>query len=265
MTTKTKNDKSTSANDYFTERAKRRSLAETGVQTSVPTESGEQDLSPVPDETGELVVPEGMSAHASPEDPIQTMEVATIPIEDFGETAFPDKGGRATSSALGYDGDAIVEQKVTAALDTGNETSERSGNTAPAESGTYTSVTGGDAMSTHTISTPQSENPESTASTSDSGIITETQLIVPAIDSDSIRRTVKQRKSGLSEYRATFLPVPRIKDRKPVFLSGEVRDRLDRIVRLFGERGMSVSGFVENIALHHLTVHEADIEHWRKM
>jgi hypothetical protein len=48
-------------------------------------------------------------------------------------------------------------------------------------------------------------------------------------------------------------------------VSGAVRDRLDRIVRLLGERGMSVSGLIENIALHHLTIHEADIEHWRKM
>jgi hypothetical protein len=84
-------------------------------------------------------------------------------------------------------------------------------------------------------------------------------------DSDPIRRTSKQRKSDLNEYRATFMNVPKIKNRKPVFVSGAVRDRLDRIVRLFGERGMSVSGLVENIALHHIAVYEADIEHWRKM
>jgi len=76
---------------------------------------------------------------------------------------------------------------------------------------------------------------------------------------------VKQRKSELDEYKRRYMTIPRIKDRKPVFVSKDVRDKLDRIVRLLGERGMSVSGFIENIAMHHLAVHEADIEHWRKM
>jgi hypothetical protein len=113
-----------------------------------------------------------------------------------------------------------------------------------------------DGVGAHTSPTQSSDQPAPSA---------RGEEIRPTADSDSIRRTVKQRKSDLCEYRATFLPVPRIKDRKPVFVSGEVRDRLDRIVRLLGERGMSVSGLVENIALHHLAVHEADIEHWRKM
>jgi hypothetical protein len=120
----------------------------------------------------------------------------------------------------------------------------------------------GDEVGAHTSLSPLSEQPEPTGSTSDSGIIVETQ---PIADPDSIRRTAKQRRSELNEYRATFLPVPKIIDRKPVFVSRTTRDRLDRIVRLLGERGMSVSGLVENIALHHLAVHETDIEHWRKM
>jgi hypothetical protein len=61
------------------------------------------------------------------------------------------------------------------------------------------------------------------------------------------------------------MPIPKIEDRKPVFVSRATRDRLDRIVRLLGERGMSVSGLIENIARHHLVIHETDIEYWRKM
>ena len=34
----------------------------------------------------------------------------------------------------------------------------------------------------------------------------------------------RQRKLSLDEYRKAFLQVPRIEDRKPVFVSGEVRD-----------------------------------------
>ena len=64
-------------------------------------------------------------------------------------------------------------------------------------------------------------------------------------DNLSVERTIarrissKQRRLSLDEYRATFLRVPKIADRKPVFVSGEVRDRLDEIVRRLGGRGMS--------------------------
>lgn len=81
-----------------------------------------------------------------------------------------------------------------------------------------------------------------------------------------IRRiSSKQRRLSLDEYRSTFLQVPKIADRKPVFVSHEVRDRLDRIVRYFGGRGMSVSGLVENLVRHHLATYGNDIDQWRKL
>ena len=75
----------------------------------------------------------------------------------------------------------------------------------------------------------------------------------------------KQRRASLEEYKEAFLPVPSIEDRKPVFLSRSTRDALDRIVRMFGERRMSVSGLVENIARQHLDTYGEDIEAWRKL
>ena len=75
----------------------------------------------------------------------------------------------------------------------------------------------------------------------------------------------KQRRASLEEYKDTFLPVPSIEDRKPVFLSRSTRDALDRIVRMFGGRKMSVSGLVENIARQHLATYGEDIEAWRKL
>ena len=75
----------------------------------------------------------------------------------------------------------------------------------------------------------------------------------------------KQRRASLEEYKETFLPVPSIEDRKPVFLSRSIRDALDRIVRMFGDRKMSVSGLVENIARQHLATYGEDIEAWRKL
>ena len=79
------------------------------------------------------------------------------------------------------------------------------------------------------------------------------------------RISCKQRRASLYEYKEEFLRVPSIEDRKPVFLSRSTRDALDRIVRMFGERRMSVSGLVENIARQHLATYREDIEAWRKL
>lgn len=93
----------------------------------------------------------------------------------------------------------------------------------------------------------------------------------PAGVEDAAERTIvrrissKQRRLSLDEYRSTYLQVPKIADRKPVFVSREVRDGLDRIVRCLGGRGMSVSGLVENLARQHLAAYGNDIDQWRKL
>lgn len=66
----------------------------------------------------------------------------------------------------------------------------------------------------------------------------------------------RQLKLSQDEYAATFLQAPRIEDRKPVFVSCEVRDRLDEIVRRVGSRRLSVSGILENMARHHLDLYK---------
>ncbi len=83
--------------------------------------------------------------------------------------------------------------------------------------------------------------------------------------STSDRIGVKQQRTTLEKYRQTFLRVPKIENRKPVFVSCEVRDRLDEIVRRLGGRRMSVSGLIENLAWHHLETYGDDIERWRKL
>ena len=87
------------------------------------------------------------------------------------------------------------------------------------------------------------------------------------VESPTIQRRVsgKQRRLSLEEYRNAYLKVPVIKDRKPVFLSCEVRDRLDDYVHKLGGRKMSVSGLLENIARQHLDTYDTDFEQWRKL
>ncbi len=79
------------------------------------------------------------------------------------------------------------------------------------------------------------------------------------------RVSCKQRRLSLEEYRATYLQVPKIVNRKPVFVSEEVRDELDRIVRFLGGKGMSASGLIENLVRLHLDTYRNDIEQWRKL
>jgi hypothetical protein len=82
---------------------------------------------------------------------------------------------------------------------------------------------------------------------------------------NSKRVSGKQRKLALEEFRQQFMQAPRIENRKPVFISETIRNDLDRIVRLFGERGLSVSGLVENFARNFLETYRDDVEQWRKL
>ncbi len=79
------------------------------------------------------------------------------------------------------------------------------------------------------------------------------------------RISQKQRKASLEEYKNSFLVPPKITDRKTVYLSAETRDRLDEIVRRLGERGSSVSGFIENMAKEHLETYRDEIEQWKRL
>ena len=79
------------------------------------------------------------------------------------------------------------------------------------------------------------------------------------------RVSSKQRRLSLEEYRITYLQVPKIINRKPVFVSETVRDELDRVVRYLGGKGMSASGLIENLVRLHLDAYRNDIEQWRKL
>ena len=79
------------------------------------------------------------------------------------------------------------------------------------------------------------------------------------------RISSKQRRLSLDEYRTTYLKVPKIINRKPVFVRETVRDELDRVVRYLGGKGMSASGLIENLVRLHLDTYRNDIEQWRKL
>ncbi len=68
-----------------------------------------------------------------------------------------------------------------------------------------------------------------------------------------------KKKEQTLDYRKTFLTAPKLEDRKPVFISRETRDSLDKIARRLGDRKMSVSGFFENMAKHHLEEYKDEV------
>lgn len=94
---------------------------------------------------------------------------------------------------------------------------------------------------------------------------TEKENMAMTVENREQKSSLATCKEALADYKRIYLSVPSIEDRKPVFLSKETRDRLDRIVRLFGERKMSVSGITENIVRRHLEVYEKEIDEWRKL
>src|SRR5574344_1202090 len=68
-----------------------------------------------------------------------------------------------------------------------------------------------------------------------------------------------EKKEQTLDYRKTFLTAPKLEDRKPVFISRETRDSLDKIARRLGDRKMSVSGFLESMAKHHLEEYKDEV------
>lgn len=92
-------------------------------------------------------------------------------------------------------------------------------------------------------------------------------MMEPGPGESAVRRRTsgRQRRASLEEYRETYLTVPKIRNRKTVFVSEDVRDELDAVVRRLGGRGMSVSGLLENLAREHLAAYRGDIEQWRKI
>lgn len=103
------------------------------------------------------------------------------------------------------------------------------------------------------------EEPETTVTDEPSGVAVE-ETTTP-----QKRISSKQRRLSLEEYRTTYLQVPKIVNRKPVFVSETVRDELDRVVRYLGVKGMSASGLIENLVRLHLDTYRNDIELWRKL
>ena len=79
------------------------------------------------------------------------------------------------------------------------------------------------------------------------------------------RMSSKQRRLSFEEYRSVYLPVPKIENRMPIFISASLRDELDKIARRLGGKRMSASGIVENMVKHHLITYGDELKEWYKL
>ena len=89
---------------------------------------------------------------------------------------------------------------------------------------------------------------------SDKTVLDEQEVEITIISEEKM-----EKKEQTLDYRKTFLTAPKLEDRKPVFISRETRDSLDKIARRLGDRKMSVSGFLENMAKHHLEEYKDEV------
>ena len=75
----------------------------------------------------------------------------------------------------------------------------------------------------------------------------------------------QQRKSDFAEFKATFLAPAKLENRHALNIEGDLWDRLERVARILGDRGTTVSSYANAILAEHLKQYADDIEIWRKL
>ena len=75
----------------------------------------------------------------------------------------------------------------------------------------------------------------------------------------------QQRKSDFAEFKATFLAPAKLVNRHVLNIEGDLWDQLERVSRILGDRGTSVSSYANAILAEHLKQYADDIEIWRKL
>ena len=75
----------------------------------------------------------------------------------------------------------------------------------------------------------------------------------------------QQRKSDFAEFKATFLVPAKLENRHALNIEGDLWDQLERVSRILGDRGTTVSSYANAILAEHLKQYADDIEIWRKL
>ena len=89
---------------------------------------------------------------------------------------------------------------------------------------------------------------------------------IPVTEPPKQQRVGKQqRKSDFAEFKATFLTPAKLVNRHALNIEGDLWDQLERVSRILGDRGTTVSSYANAILAEHLKQYADDIEIWRKL
>lgn len=95
---------------------------------------------------------------------------------------------------------------------------------------------------------------------------TEATAITTTIEPPKQQRIGKQqRKSDFAEFKATFLAPAKLVNRHALNIEGDLWNQLERVSRILGDRGTTVSRYANAILAEHLKQYADDIEIWRKL
>lgn len=95
---------------------------------------------------------------------------------------------------------------------------------------------------------------------------TEVTAITTTIEPPKQQRIGKQqRKSDFAEFKATFLAPAKLVNRHALNIEGDLWNLLERVSRILGDRGTTVSSYANAILAEHLKQYADDIEIWRKL
>ena len=75
----------------------------------------------------------------------------------------------------------------------------------------------------------------------------------------------QQRKSDYADFKATFLAPAKLVNRHALNIEGDLWDQLERVSRILGDRGTTVSSYANAILAEHLKQYADYIEIWRKL
>lgn len=95
---------------------------------------------------------------------------------------------------------------------------------------------------------------------------TETTAITATTEQPKQQRIGKQqRKSDFADFKATFLAPAKLVNRHALNIEGDLWNQLERVSRILGDRGTTVSSYANAILAEHLKQYADDIEIWRKL
>lgn len=96
--------------------------------------------------------------------------------------------------------------------------------------------------------------------------VTEATAVTATTEPPKQQRIGKQqRKSDFAEFKATFLAPTKLVNRHALNIEGDLWDQLERVSRILGDRGTTVSSYANAILAEHLKLYADDIEIWRKL